>query len=70
MDKGFERDILGRLTRRELREWEHWLRVLLERLVKIVHTRRELNRMVMYIQWKLRIMVKINQLEEEKEKRL
>ena len=69
MDKSFERDILGRLTRREFDEWVHCLRVLLQKLGTVLRTKREANRMGMFMTHELRRIVRIRQGREE-EKRL
>jgi hypothetical protein len=65
MDKEFERDILGRLTRREFDEWVHCFRVLMEKLGKVARTKREANRMGMYMTHELRRIVRIRQRKEE-----
>ncbi len=69
-DKGFEQAILGKLTRREFDEWVHCFRVLMEKLGKVASTKREANRMGMYITNELRRNVRIKQWKEGQEKRL
>lgn len=69
MDHGFERDILGRLTRREFDEWVHGFRVLMEKLGRVANTKREANRMGMYITNELRRVVRIKQWKDGEARR-
>jgi hypothetical protein len=64
MDKEFQKDILGRLSRREFEDWTHCFRVLMEKLGKVARTKREANRVGMYITHELRRVVRIKQWKE------
>jgi hypothetical protein len=68
MDKKFERDILGRLSRREFEDWVHCFRVLMEKLGRVATTKREANRVGMYITHELRRVVRIKQGKERQQK--
>jgi hypothetical protein len=63
-DEGFEKDILGRLTQRDFEEWVRCFRVVMEKLGKVANTKREANRMGMYITNELRRVVRIKQWKE------
>ncbi len=60
-DEGFEKDILGRLTRRDFEEWVRCFRVMMEKLGRVANTKREANRLGMYITNELRRVVRIKQ---------
>ena len=64
MDNMFERYFLGRLPRREFDEWVHCFRVLMEKLGRVARTKREANRVGMYISHELRREVRIRQGKE------
>jgi len=68
MDKTFERDILGRLSWREFEDWVHCFRVLVEKLGRVATTKREANRVGMYINHELRRVVRIRQGKERRNK--
>jgi|WetSurMetagenome_2_1015567.scaffolds.fasta_scaffold532202_1 hypothetical protein len=68
MDKTFERDILGRLSWREFEDWVHCFRVLVEKLGRVATTKREANRVGMYINHELRRVVRIRQGKERRKK--
>ncbi len=68
-DEGFEKDILGRLTKRDFDEWVRCFRVVMEKLGRVANTKREANRMGMYITNELRRVVRIKQWKEGEEKR-
>ena len=63
-DDGFEKDILGRLTKRDFEEWVRCFRVVMEKLGRVANTKREANRMGMYITNELRRVVRIKQWKE------
>ncbi len=63
-DQGFEQDILGRLTKRDFEEWVRCFRVVMEKLGRVANTKREANRMGMYITNELRRVVRIKQWKE------
>jgi|WetSurMetagenome_2_1015567.scaffolds.fasta_scaffold460406_1 hypothetical protein len=63
-DQGFEKDILGRLTKRDFEEWVRCFRVVMEKLGRVANTKREANRMGMYITNELRRVVRIKHWKE------
>jgi len=68
-DENFEKDILGRLTKRDFDEWVRCFRVVMEKLGRVANTKREANRMGMYITNELRRVVRIKQWKEGAAKR-
>ncbi len=59
-----EKDILGRLTKRDFDEWVRCFRVVMEKLGRVANTKREANRMGMYITNELRRVVRIKRWKE------